>query len=115
MNGIQGTVRHNNKRAALRPTGRSFCCPSQACLPVLYLGYPVLVGDTMQQTTDEFLAIHFPNVSKSWLRKVSERLGFFKKMNGGDLELHTRFKRGESQWDDWSLTCTMRDFDDKRT
>jgi hypothetical protein len=54
--------------------------------------------------TDKFLAVHFPHLRKSWLRKINDRLGLFKadKKNGGNIEISARFKNGRDEWTKWS-------------
>ena len=53
-------------------------------------------------TTDEFLALKFPGIRKSWLKRVSHKLMQLRNENGGNAELTTRFKNGRDCWDDWN-------------
>ena len=55
-----------------------------------------------QQTTDEFLAIKFPHLRKSWLQKINWRLGWLKQFNGGHGEMVTRFSNGQDRWTGWN-------------
>jgi hypothetical protein len=59
-------------------------------------------GKDKKTETGEWLALHFPGVPKSWLRRVSEKLALLIKENGGNAEMHVRFSRGRVQWTDWS-------------
>ncbi len=58
--------------------------------------------DKKKTETDEFLAVHFPGIRKSWLKRVSEKLTSLVQENGGNAEMHVRFNRGRIQWTDWS-------------
>lgn len=54
-----------------------------------------------QLTTDEFLAIKFPGIKKSWLQRICSKLNVLKQENGGNVEMHVRWKQGVPQWTDW--------------
>jgi hypothetical protein len=56
----------------------------------------------MNTSTDELLAIKFPGIRKSWLKRVSKKLMQLMGENGGNAELTTRFKNGRDCWDDWN-------------
>lgn len=56
-----------------------------------------------RMSTDEMLAIYAPDVPVSWFKKVRERLRLFKGVNGGDVELNTRFRQGQPQWTKWEM------------
>jgi len=56
----------------------------------------------MGPTTDEFLAIKFPGIRKSWLQKISTKLNLLKAENGGNAEMTVRWRHGTSQWIDWN-------------
>lgn len=55
----------------------------------------------MGPTTDELLAIKFPGIRKSWLRKISDKLNLLKNENGGNVEMTVRWRHGKPQWTDW--------------
>jgi hypothetical protein len=57
---------------------------------------------TDHSNTDEFLAIRFPNVRPAWLRRLNKLLGIFKGVNGGNVEITTRYRAGIDQWVDWN-------------
>lgn len=61
------------------------------------------MGTNKSSDTDQFLALHFPHLPKSWLQRVNEKLGRLKAdpNNGGNVELCTRFNRGRPKWWDW--------------
>lgn len=61
------------------------------------------MGKSGDQSTDEFLAIRFPHLKKSWLQKVNDRLATFKLENGGSVEAVIRWSKGHVQWMDWHL------------
>ncbi len=54
-----------------------------------------------KMTTGEFLAIKFPGIPESWLKRVSRKLGLLKEENGGNVEMCTRWSNGTPQWTDW--------------
>ncbi len=56
-----------------------------------------------RMSTDEFLTVHAPEIPPSWFKKVRERLRLFLGVNGGDVELCTRFKGGKDQWNKWEM------------
>lgn len=51
--------------------------------------------------TDEFLAIKFPGIRKSWLKRICERLKRLKQENGGNAEMTTHWSKGRDLWTDW--------------
>jgi len=52
-------------------------------------------------TTDELLAVKFPGIRKNWLRKVCDKLSTLKQENGGNVEMHVRWKHGKPVYTDW--------------
>jgi hypothetical protein len=59
------------------------------------------MGERMN--TEEMLKIYAPEIPVSWFRKVRARLRMFIGLNGGDVELFTRFKGGKDQLTKWEM------------
>ena len=59
-------------------------------------------GGKMAEDTDEFLAVRFPNVPKSFLAGLNKRLAWLKVLNGGHAEMKVRWSGGKPQWTDWT-------------
>jgi len=55
-----------------------------------------------EEDTDEFLAVRFPNVPKSFLAGLNKRLAWLKVLNGGHAEMKVRWSGGKVQWTDWT-------------
>jgi len=68
---------------------------------MLYLDIGGYVGKNENQSTDEFLAIRFPLIRKSWLERISRKLGLLKQENGGHAEMRVQWKHGTVHWTEW--------------
>ncbi len=53
--------------------------------------------------TDEFLAVRFPHVHKSWLERVNQMLARLFQENGGYAEMHTKFQGTQPVWTEWQI------------
>lgn len=54
-------------------------------------------------STDEFLAVKFPHLRKSWLERINRKLGLLWQENGGNAEMHVRWRKCHPDWTEWSI------------
>jgi hypothetical protein len=50
--------------------------------------------------TDRFLALHFPGIRKSWLKRISDKVVALRR-DKKDADMHVRWRRGRDQWTGW--------------
>ncbi len=51
---------------------------------------------------ETFLRTHFPHVPLEWLEYLEERLAYFSRRNGGNVEMSVRWRNGVAAWSDWT-------------
>lgn len=56
----------------------------------------------LPMNTDEFLAIKFPNLRKSWLTRLNQKLGWLKKKNSGNAEMRVHWAGGRDLYTEWT-------------
>lgn len=54
-----------------------------------------------RQDTDEFLAVRFPHLSKSWLDEINEMVGVLKQYFSGNAQMHVPWSGGLPQQTEW--------------
>jgi hypothetical protein len=54
--------------------------------------------------TDEFLAVHLPNLVplKGWLKYLNEKLGWLKVNAQGNAVMRTSLSGGRDEWTEWN-------------
>lgn len=56
-----------------------------------------------KQNTDEFLAVRFPHLSKSWLDEINDMVGWLKQKFSGNGELCVPWSGGIPQPGRWTI------------
>lgn len=64
--------------------------------------------DHRDQSTDEFLAIRFPNLDKTWLDEINEMVGWLKQKFKGNGELYVPWSGGIPQISTWSIKSSRK-------
>jgi hypothetical protein len=62
----------------------------------------------MEKSTDEFLAIKFPNLERGWLEMVNDTVGFLKQRCSGNGKMQTLWNGGTDSGTEWTFKPPKR-------
>ena|SRR5579863_3111446 len=94
-------------------TDKLYCTPTKgvACwqhgADMLYYKRGVVL-ERLSKDTDEFLAVRYPHIDKSWLDEINTMLGQLKAWCSGDARMSVPFSGGIPQFTEWTIKSNRK-------